>query len=134
MKAKLTMMFLLLAFFSVSRAQDSKIIVWLNDGGKTEVLFNDMPEFVYQDGNVTLTLGTTQLSWPLGDLQKFTFEVFEPDPDDIKNLSATGEKLDLVNGGTVYDLSGKLLKKHIKSLSELPKGTYIVNGETRIIK
>ena len=35
-------------------AQDEKIIVWLNDGNKTEVLFADMPEFIYADGNITL--------------------------------------------------------------------------------
>ena len=34
-------------------AQDAKIIVWLNDGSKTEVLFADMPEFTYVDGNIT---------------------------------------------------------------------------------
>ena len=27
----------------------------------------------------------------------------------------------------VYDMNGKLIRKHVKSLSELPKGTYIVD-------
>ena len=31
-------------------ANESKIIVWLKDGTKTEVPFETMPEFVYADG------------------------------------------------------------------------------------
>jgi hypothetical protein len=56
------------------RADDYKIVVWLNDGSKTEVNISDMPEFVYADGNVSLKSGNAALSWPLAQLNKFTFE------------------------------------------------------------
>ena len=129
-------MLLVFMLATTMRAQDAKIIVWLKDGTKTEVLFDDMPEFVYQDGNVSLKSGTTELIWPLAQLKKFTFEAAAPIPTSIKTVP-TCNKLDLVKGCAVYDLSGRLIKKHIKSLSELPAGTYIVkdgNVTTKVIR
>ena len=55
-------------------ADESKIIVWLKDGTKTEVPFETMPEFVYADGNISLRGNQSGLSWPLSKLDKFTFE------------------------------------------------------------
>ena len=132
MKAKLTLLLLLLTVFSVARAQDSKIIVWLNDGNKSEVLFTDMPEFSYLDGNVVLKGTSTELAWPIENVQKMTFEVSEPDPDGIQTVQVG--QLDLANGGAVYDLSGKLIKTRVKSLSELPKGTYVVKDGNVTVK
>ena len=75
MKLKQLILTLLLTLFSVNMwADDAKIIVWLNDGNKTEILFTEMPEFLYADGNVSLQNGGTTMSWPLSKLQKFTFE------------------------------------------------------------
>ncbi len=132
MKVKLTLLLLLLTAFSVARAQESKIIVWLNDGNKSEVLFTDMPEFSYLDGNVVLKGTSTELAWPIENVQKMTFEVSEPDPDGIQTVQAG--QLDLANGGAVYDLSGKLIKTRVKSLSELPKGTYVVKDGNVTVK
>ena len=87
-----------------------------------------MPAFIYQDGNVTLKSEKTDLSWSLAELDKFTFEAAPPViPTDVKAIHTTGHKLDLAKGCAVYDLNGKLVRKQVKSLSELPKGTYIVN-------
>ena len=113
-------------------AADSKIIVWLNDGNKSEVLFTDMPEFSYLDGNVVLKGTSTELAWPIENVQKMTFEVSEPDPDGIQTVQVG--QLDLANGGAVYDLSGKLIKTRVKSLSELPKGTYVVKDGNVTVK
>lgn len=113
-------------------AQDAKIIVWLNDGSKTEVLFADMPEFTYADGNITLQSNSpsTSLSWPIENLQKLTFENTSTA---IRDVKATG--LDILSDQmTVYDLSGKVVKKQIKSLSELPRGVYIVKDGSVTIK
>ena len=116
---------------------ESKIIVWLKDGSKTEVLFNQMPEFTYQDGNVSIQNGSTTLSWALANLKKFTFEDIEQsNTTDIKDLKTT-PKLDITKGCVVYDLSGKLVKRQIRSLSELPKGTYILKDgsvTTKVVK
>ena len=113
-------------------ADDAKIIVWLNDGNKSEVLFADMPELTYADGYVSITSNSpsTTLSWPIENLQKLTFENVTTA---IRDVKATG--LDILSDGmTVYDLSGKMVKKQIKSLSELPKGVYIVKDGSVTIK
>ena len=113
-------------------AADSKIIVWLNDGNKSEVLFTDMREFTYADGNVTVKSSATELSWPIEKLQKLTFENSDI-PTDIRDVKATG--LDLLSDQfDVYDLGGKQIRKDAKSLSELPAGTYIVKDGSTTIK
>ena len=130
MNTRQTLLTLLLALTGLSAwADDAKIIVWQNDGGKTEILFNQMPEFTYQDGTVSILNGGTTLSWPLANLQKFTFEDIQPSVvTDIKNV--TTPRLDITRGCAVYDLSGRLVKRQIRSLSELPKGTYILKDGT----
>ena len=139
MKLKLTIMTLLLALGMGAWAQetkDAKIIVWQKDGNTTEILFTEMPEFLYADGNVSLQNGGTTMSWPLSKLQKFTFEAVAAQPTDIKDVKTTA-KLDITRDCAVYDLSGKLVKKQIRSLSELPAGTYIVKDgkvSTKVVK
>ena len=143
MKAKKTILTLLLAFFSIGvwaqETADAKIIVWQKAGTTTEILFNQMPEFLYADGNVSVQNGGTTLSWPLATLDKFTFEDVEKSvptvPTDVKDVPEP--KLDIVNGCAVYDLSGKLIKTKIRSLSELPKGTFILKDgsvTTKVVK
>ena len=115
-------------------AQDTApgIVVWMNDGNKTAVLFSDMPEFTYADGYVTLqsTTPSTTLSWPIENLQKLTFEQVSTGIRDIKV-----DGLDILSDNlTVYDLNGRLVKKNVKSLSELPKGVYIVKDGSVTIK
>ena len=128
---------LAMAMHAQDTAKDAKIVVWLKDGSKTEVLFNQMPEFLYADGRVSLQNGTTELSWLLADLKKFTFEDVQPStPTAIKDI-ASPAKLDLVGGCAVYDLNGRLVKKHVNSLTELPKGVYVVNDgsvTTKVIR
>lgn len=135
---KRTILTLLLTLFAVGIwADDAKIIVWLNDGNKTEVLFSQMPEFTYQDGNVSIQGSSTTLSWSLANLEKFTFEnVGSSIPTDIEEVKTTS-RLDIVKGCAVYDLSGKLIRKQIRSLSELPKGTFILKDgsvTTKVVK
>ena len=128
-------MMLLLAVLcsaGVRAAKEAKIIVWLNDGNKTEVLFADMPEFTYADGSISLQSNnpSTTLSWPIENLQKLTFENVSTA---IRDVKATG--LDILSDQmSVYDLSGKMVKKQIKSLSELPRGVYIVKDGSVTIK
>lgn len=129
-----TAMVLLLAVLSSIEvwADDAKIIVWLNDGNKSEVLFADFPELTYADGYVSISSNSpsTTLSWPIEKLQKLTFE---NSITAIRDVKAAG--LDLLSDRfDAYDLSGKLVKKQIKSLSELPRGEYIVKDGRVTIK
>jgi hypothetical protein len=121
---KQTLLTLLLALIGANAWADNPIIViWFSDGNKTEVLFNDTPEFSYADGYVTMQSNnpSTTLSWPIESLLKLTFEGIDTDIKEVKTgLDIHSDKM------TVYDLNGKMIKKNIKSLSELPKGVYIV--------
>lgn len=131
--ARTAMVLLLAALSSIGVwADDAKIIVWLNDGNKSEVLFADFPELTYADGYVSISSNSpsTTLSWPIENLQKLTFE---NSITAIRDVKATG--LDLLSDRfDAYDLSGKLVKKQIKSLSELPRGEYIVKDGRVTIK
>ena len=124
-------MTLLLAVLSSSGAwaQEAGMSVWLTDGSKTEVLISDLPEITYEDGNVTLKSKQTELSWPIAELKRLTFENLQEDTA-IKapDLDIRSDKL------AVYDLNGRLIKQRVKSLSELPKGTYIVKDGSVTIK
>lgn len=131
--ARTAMVLLLAVLCSIGVwADDAKIIVWLNDGNKSEVLFADFPELTYADGYVSISSNSpsTTLSWPIEKLQKLTFE---NSITAIRDVKATG--LDLLSDRfDAYDLSGKLVKKQIKSLSELPRGEYIVKDGRVTIK
>lgn len=134
--ARVAILLLMVLTTAGAWAEDSKIIVWLKNGSTTEVLFDDMPEFAYDKGTVTLKSSTTELSWPLEQLQKFTFDASESVITDIKVLPIAG-KLDLAKGCAVYDLNGKLVKERINSLSELSPGVYIVDDgsvTTKVIR
>lgn len=137
MRTRKALLTLLLTLMAMSAwADDAKIVVWLKDGNKTEILFNKTPEFVYADGNVSVQIGGTTLSWPLANLDRFTFEDVAPSvPTDVKDVKTP--MLDITKGCAVYDLSGKLVKEQIRSLSELPKGTYILKDgsvTTKVVK
>lgn len=143
MKSRRTILTMLLTLLATGlwaqETDDAKIVVWQKDGKTTEILFNQMPEFTYDDGNILVQNGSTTLSWPLANLEKFTFEDVTPSipslPTRVKDVQKP--KLDIVKGCAVYDLSGRLLKKQIRSLSELPKGTYILKDgsvTTKVVK
>ena len=91
-----------------------------------------MPELTYADGYVSITSNSpsTTLSWPIENLQKLTFENTSTAIRDVRatGLDLHSEKFD------AYDLSGKMVKKQIKSLSELPRGVYIVKDGSVTIK
>ena len=64
------------------------------------------------------------------NLLKLTFENVTTA---IRDVKATG--LDILSDGmTAYDLNGRMIKQKVKSLSELPKGVYIVKDGSVTIK
>ena len=139
MKTKQFLLTLFLAFFTVGAwaqdeaADDPVIIIWLNDGNKAQVLFNEMPVVTYDNGVLMLKGEETELSWPLENVNKFTIGNAGTGIRDVKTAD-----LDLLSDQqTVYDLNGRLLEKNVKSLSELPKGVYIIkNGQvtTKVVR
>ena len=136
---KMTILTLLLVLVGLSSwaqdeaKQDPMIVIWLNDGNKTEVLFDEMPVFSFDNGLMTLKGETTEMSWPLEKLDKFTFGYLATGIRDVKTTD-----LDILSDQmAVYDLNGRLIRQNIKSLSELPKGVYIIkNGRvtTKVVR
>jgi hypothetical protein len=100
MQVRQTILTLLLTLATVGAwADDSKIVVWLNDGSKTEVPFKEVPTFVYADGIIVLKSDNTELSWELADLDKFTFEdVEKSNPLEVVTTPVTIGK----NGKTTF--------------------------------
>lgn len=138
--ARTAMVLLLAALSSVGAwAQDEEptynpvIVISLNDGSNQQVLFDEMPEFTLDNGVMALKGETVEMSWPLENLNKFTFGYVSTG---IRSVKATG--LDILSDQmSVYDLNGKMVKKQIHSLSELPKGVYIIkNGRvtTKVVR
>ena len=136
---KKTILALLLTFFTVGTwaqdetASDPAIIIWLNDGNKAQVLFSEMPVVTYDNGVLMLKGEETELSWPLENVNKFTIGNAGTGIRNVKtaDLDLLSDKL------TVYDLNGRLVQKDLKSLSELPKGVYIIkNGRvtTKVVR
>ena len=125
---KKTILTLLLTFFAVGTwaqdetASEPAIIIWLNDGNKAQVLFSEMPVVTYDNGVLMLKGEETELSWPLENVNKFTIGNVGTGIRNVKtaDLDLLSDKL------TVYDLDGRLVQKDLKSLSELPKGVYII--------
>ena len=136
---KITILTLLLTFFTLGTwaqdeaAKDPVIVIWLNDGNSQQVLFDEMPVFTFDNGAMTLKGEETELSWPLENLDKFTFGYVSTG---IRDVKTTG--LDILSDNCVaYDLKGRVVKQNLKSLSELPKGVYIIkNGRvtTKVVR
>ena len=136
---KITILTLLLTLFTLGTwaqdeaAKDPVIVIWLNDGNSQQVLFDEMPVFTFDNGAMTLKGEETELSWPLENLDKFTFGYVSTG---IRDVKTTG--LDILSDNCVaYDLKGRVVKQNLKSLSELPKGVYIIkNGRvtTKVVR
>ena len=114
-------------------AYDPVIVIWLSDGSNQQVLFDEMPEFTFDNGVMTLKGEVTEMAWPLENLDKFTFSYVNTGIRDVKttDLDILPDKMD------VYDLNGRLVRQNLKSLSELPKGVYIIkNGRvtTKVVR
>ena len=136
---KITILTLLLTLFTLGTwaqdeaAKDPVIVIWLNDGNSQQVLFDEMPVFTFDNGAMTLKGEETELSWPLENLNKFTFGYVSTG---IRDVKTTG--LDILSDNCVaYDLKGRVVRQNLKSLSELPKGVYIIkNGRvtTKVVR
>ena len=119
-------LFLMLSLMALTtKADESKIIIWFNDSSKMEVLFQKLPLFEYSDGNLTLRCKNTDITWSISHLSKFTIENATSTETEIHEipLQKLNVKLECCE---VYNLSGKKYPKKIRSLIELPKGSYIV--------
>jgi hypothetical protein len=125
MKVKYAILTLLLTFFVLGVwADQSKIIVWLKDGSKTEVPFDKMPEFVYDNGMISLKGNEAELSWELVNLDKFTFETEETVYHSEASITISSAKQLTYCSDKDLDFSGKPeLKAYVATGYDKTTGT-----------
>ena len=129
MKQKLLFLLMFLLTSAMGWAEDGKMIVWLSDDQTVQVLFSETPGITYADGYVTLKGTKTELTWPIEDVKRLTFD------DDATDIEEVPAGLDILSDSyDAYDLDGKLVKQQVKSLSELPVGKYILKNGSVTIK
>jgi hypothetical protein len=127
--------FSLLTLFAATVSwADSALFVHQKSGGVVEYAFSEKPVVTYSEGYLVISVPEASVSYPLSNLQKFTFGDVD---DQVTRIVAP------VNTAPqptyIYSLDGKLMRTlqpsedgtTSASLEGLPSGTYVVkNGKT----
>ena len=155
MKTKLILIMMLMAASTRLWAQDAapRLVVWQKSGEKVYFDLAQMPETSFGDGVLTIKTNTTQVSYLLENVLRYTYE----------NVKVTGIELmpnersvevdkeggavtfrNLKDGTVVglYDLKGQLLEQRraeglhpvVISVRNRPRGVYIVKSDDETIK
>ena len=125
---------LLTLFAAIVSWADSALFVHQKSGGVVEYAFSEKPVVTYSEGYLVISVPEASVSYPLSNLQKFTFGDVD---DQVTRIVAP------VNTAPqptyIYSLDGKLMRTlqpsedgtTSASLEGLPSGTYVVkNGKT----
>lgn len=125
---------LLAVFASAVMWADTALFVYQKSGGLLEFAFSEKPVVTYSEGYVVITMSSGSISYPLSDLDKFTFGEVD---DQVTRITAP---VDMAPQPTfIYSIDGKLMRSYkpnvdgttSTSLEGLPAGTYVVkNGKT----
>lgn len=126
---------LLTLFAATATWAETALIVHQKSGGTVMYAFSEKPVVTYDEGYLLITVEGTQVSYPLSDLQKFTFEEIEED-----QITLITAPVSVVPQPTyIYSIDGKLMRTlqpnengtTSASVDGLPTGTYIIkNGKT----
>ena len=127
--------FLLLALFAATASwADSALFVHQKSGGVVEYAFSEKPVVTYSEGYLVISVPEASVSYPLSNLQKFTFgDVDEQVTRIVAPVNTAPQPT------YIYSLDGKLMRTlqpsedgtTSASLEGLPSGTYVVkNGKT----
>ncbi len=131
-RAVMTLLLSVSASFGFAQSE-AEIQVWLTDDSCVPVLFSAMPDITLEDGNLTFKGKDVDLAWPIEQVKRLTLAELDGPSTDIKTLRKTS--LDLLSDHfDAYDISGRLIRQCMNSLSELPRGTYIVKDGKVSIK
>ena len=125
---------LLVVFATTAMWADTALFVHQKSGGQVEFACSEKPVVTYSDGYLVVTEQTASLSFPLSDVEKFTFGEVD---DQVTRITAP---VDMVAQPTfIYTIGGILVRTYqpgdnnttSASLEGLPAGTYVVkNGKT----
>ncbi len=125
----------LLTFFAATAVwADTALFVHPKTGGVLEIAFSEKPVVTYSDGNLIITAAEASVTYPLSNMDKFTFGEVD---DQVTRITAP------VNTAPqptyIYSLDGKLMRTlqpsedgtTPASLDGLTPGTYVIkNGKT----
>lgn len=114
---------------------ETALVVHQKSGGTVMYAFSDKPVVTYDEGYLIISVEGTQVSYPLSDMQKFTFEQVEEDQVTLITAPASVAPQPTY----IYSIDGKLMRTlqpsengtTSASVDGLPTGTYIIkNGKT----
>ena len=125
---------MLTLFAATAMWADTALFVHPKSGGILEIAFSEKPVVTYKDGNLVITAAEASVSYPLSNMDKFTFGEVD---DQVTRITAP------VNTAPqptyIYSIDGKLMRTlqpnedgtTSASLEGLHAGTYIIkNGKT----
>lgn len=136
---------LLLSLFKNAIAFESRsyLVVWAKDGTQVAYDFKEKPIVTFSDNYLVITSESSQVSYNLGDYDHFSFE--NEIPTDISSLDVNGNisieddhlvfpgiksgtrlKIYTLNGTIIYDKQINVNGNYTLSISNMPKGMYIV--------
>ena len=125
---------LFLAFAGTTVWAETALFVHQKNGGLLEISFSEKPVVTYSDGYVVVRTADASVSYPISNMQKFTFGEVD---DQVTRITAPADAAPQPTN--IYSLDGKLLRTYkpgedgrtSTSLEGLPAGTYVIqNGTT----
>ena len=134
MKRLLLSLLMLTAAF-ISRAQTA-LIVHQKSGGTVEFAFSEKPVVTYSDGYLVISVqdGLASVSYPLSDMQKFTFGELSSEYTRIiapKEVAPQPTYIYSIGGMLMRTLQPNEDGSTPANVDGLPAGTYIIkNGNT----
>ena len=125
---------LLTLFAATAMWADTALFVHPKTGGVLEIAFSEKPVVTYSEGNLIITAAEASVTYPLSNMDKFTFGEVD---DQVTRITAP---VDMAPQPTyIYSIDGKLMRTlkpsedgtTSASLEGLPAGTYVIkNGKT----
>ena len=134
MKRLLLSLLILTAAF-ISRAQTA-LIVYQKSGGTVEFAFSEKPVVTYSEGYLVISVqdGLASVSYPLSDMQKFTFGELSSEYTRIiapKEVAPQPTYIYSIGGILMRTLQPTEDGSTPANVDGLPAGTYIIkNGNT----
>ena len=131
---KKLILFMLTLFAANVSWADTALFVHQKSGGVVEYAFSEKPVVTYSEGYLVITAGYSSVSYPLSNMEKFTFGEVD---DQVTRIVAPANVAPQPT--FIYSISGVLVRTFqpdnngstSASLEGLPAGTYVVkNGKT----
>lgn len=142
-----TTIILLLTLLGSNTANSQTLVIWQKDGSKVYYSLDEQPKTTFTTEELVITTNNATINYPLGKIQRYTYEGGSLGINDIKaqgvTISHHGDEIIVIGIPVgkyiyVYSVDGKQLlskqsdgsNRQTLSLSKLPTGVYIIKAET----